>query len=234
MNNKVAILQSNYIPWKGYFDLMNQVDDFVIYDCVQYTKNDWRNRNQIKSKNGLQWLTIPVSVKSSSQLINETEVANTVWIDKHMKTIAQTYAKSECYKDYADEVLATYEAAKSLTKLSDINLLFIKWINKKLGITTNIHSSTDFNLEEDRIDRLVSICEQLNANTYLSGPAAKNYLDEQRFTDKSIAIEWMEYSGYPEYPQFGTEFQHGVSVLDLLFHTGSNAANFLERNPCKK
>jgi len=225
---KIAILQSNYIPWKGYFDLMNQVDDFVIYDCVQYTKNDWRNRNQIKSKNGLQWLTIPVSVKSSSQLINETEVANTLWIDKHMKAIAQTYAKSAYYKEYADEILAIFEAARSLTKLSDINLLFIKWINKKLGIATNIHSSTDFNLEEDRIDRLVSICEQLNADCYLSGPAAKNYLEESRFTDKSITVEWMDYSGYPAYLQFGENFEHAVSVLDLLFHVGSDSKNHLK------
>ncbi|MDX2367858.1 MAG: WbqC family protein [Colwellia sp.] len=231
---KVAILQSNYIPWKGYFDLINQVDDFVIYDCVQYTKNDWRNRNQIKSKGGLQWLTIPVSVKSSSQLINETDIANNIWAAKHLKSLTQTYSKSKYYSVYIDELAACFEAAKSLSKLSDINLLFIKWINVQLGITTTIHQATDFVLEEDRIDRLVSICEQLNVSTYLSGPAAKDYLDEQRFTDKSITIEWMDYSGYPEYLQFGPEFQHGVSVLDLLFHTGSNAANFLERNSCKK
>jgi hypothetical protein len=229
MNNKVAILQSNYIPWKGYFDLMNQVDDFVIYDCVQYTKNDWRNRNQIKSKNGLQWLTIPVSVKSSSQLINETDVADTVWIDKHMKTIAQTYAKSAHYKEYAEEILAIFEMAKSLTKLSDINLLFIKWINEKLGIKTRIHTATDFNLAEDRIDRLVNICEQLNADCYLSGPAAKDYLDESRFIDKNIRVEWMDYKGYSEYPQFGGEFDHAVSVLDLIFHTGADAKLFFNK-----
>lgn len=227
---KVAILQSNYIPWKGYFDLINQVDDFIIYDCVQYTKNDWRNRNLIKSKNGLQWLTIPVSVKSSSQLINETDVANTVWVGKHMKTITQTYAKSAHYKEYADEILVIYEASRSLTKLSDINILFIKWINKKLGITTNIHTATDFNLEEDRIDRLVSICEQLNADCYLSGPAAKNYLDENKFTDKNITVEWMSYKGYPEYQQFGENFENAVSVLDLIFHTGKDAKLFINKS----
>ena len=222
---KIAILQSNYIPWKGYFDLMNQVDDFVIYDCVQYTKNDWRNRNQIKSKNGLQWLTIPVSVKSRSQLINETEIMNTVWVDKHIKTIAHTYAKSAHYKEYADEILAIFTAAKSLTKLSDINLLFIKWINKKLGITTNIHSAVDFTLEVDKVDRLVSICEQLNASSYLSGPAAKDYLDESKFANKNIAVEWMNYKDYSECKQFGENFEHAVSVLDIIFHLGEEARN---------
>jgi len=231
---KVAILQSNYIPWKGYFDLINQVDDFVIYDCVQYTKNDWRNRNQIKSKGGLQWLTIPVSVKSRSQLINETIVANNIWADKHLKSLIQTYSKSKFYNLYIDELAACFDTAKLLTKLSEINILFINWINKQLGITTKIHLATDLILEEDRIDRLVSICEQLDASHYLSGPAAKDYLDEECFTDKGIAIEWMEYSGYPEYPQFGSEFQHGVSVLDLLFHTGNDASSFIKRSPCKK
>lgn len=226
---KIAILQSNYIPWKGYFDLINQVDDFVIYDCVQYTKNDWRNRNQIKSKNGLQWLTIPVSVKTSSQSINETEVANNLWADKHLKSILQTYSKAKFFNDYSDELIDCYKKAKSLTKLSEINLVFIRWINEKLGITTKLHSASDFQLADDRIERLVSICQQLNANTYLSGPAAKNYLEEERFTEKDIAVAWMDYTGYSAYSQFGHEFQHGVSVLDLLFHAGSDAIDFFKK-----
>jgi len=132
---KVAILQSNYIPWKGYFDLINQVDDFVIYDCVQYTKNDWRNRNQIKSKGGLQWLTIPVSVKSRSQLINETIVANNIWADKHLKSLIQTYSKSKFYNLYIDELAACFDTAKLLTKLSEINILFINFFYLLLFIT---------------------------------------------------------------------------------------------------
>jgi hypothetical protein len=229
MSHKVAILQSNYIPWKGYFDLMNKVDDFVVYDCVQYTKNDWRNRNQIKSKSGVQWLTIPVSVKSSAQLINETAVANNLWAEKHIRTLTQTYSKSRFFNEYADELRECYELAKSATKISEINLIFIRWINSKLGITTKLHSANDFELVDDRIERLVRICQQLQADSYLSGPAAKDYLDEQRFTDNSIAVEWMDYRGYPKYPQFGDEFQHGLSVLDLLFHTGTEAIKYFNK-----
>ncbi len=226
---KIAILQSNYIPWKGYFDLINQVDDFVVYDCVQYTKNDWRNRNQIKSKNGLQWLTIPVSVKRSSQLINETEVANGLWAEKHLKSLIQTYSKAKFFKDYSTELIECYQQVKSLSKLSEINLVFIRWINEKLGITTKLHSASDFKLSDDRIERLVGICQQLNANTYLSGPAAKSYLDVKCFSEKNITVEWMDYSSYPEYSQFGDNFQHSVSVLDLLFHKGSSAIDFFNQ-----
>lgn len=224
MTKKVAILQSNYIPWKGYFDLMNQVDDFVIYDCVQYTKNDWRNRNQIKSKNGLQWLTIPVSIKNSNQLINETKTANNIWTKKHFKTIEQTYAKAEFFKDYKDELKECYSQAQQLTSLSEINLLFIKWINKKLGITTSMHFAESFELPDDRIERLVSICETLNADTYLSGPAAKDYLNEDNFTNKGITVEWMNYGGYSEYKQLHGEFTPFVSVLDSLFNQSGSCA----------
>ncbi len=203
----------------------------MLYDCVQYTKNDWRNRNQIKSKNGVQWLTIPVSIKSSTQLINETEVANNLWVEKHMKTLAQTYSKAKFYGEYVDELRDCYGQVKSLTKISEINFIFIQWINKKLGITTKLHSASDFQLADDRIERLVSICQQLDANFYLSGPAAKDYLNEMSFSSQGITVEWMDYCGYPEYPQFGDEFQHGVSVLDLLFHTGNEAINYFNKKP---
>jgi hypothetical protein len=147
MPRKVAILQSNYIPWKGHFDLMNKVDDFVIYDCVQYTKNDWRNRNQIKSKNVMHWLTIPVSVKSSAQLINERVVANNLWAEKHLKTLTQTYAKARFFSEYADELRECYELVKSATNISEINLIFIRWINSRLGIDTRLHLTTGFVLD---------------------------------------------------------------------------------------
>ena len=225
---KVAILQSNYIPWKGYFDLIYQVDDFVFYDTVQSTTNDWRNRNQIKTSNGDQWLTIPVSIKSSRQLINETKTANNVWTKKHFKSIEQAYAKAEFFGDYKEELKECYNQAQQLSSLSEINLLFIKWINKKLGITTNIHFAEDFDLPVDRIERLVSICETLNADVYLSGPSAKDYLNEENFTVKGIAVEWMEYGNYSEYKQLHGDFIHFVSVLDLLFNQGAN--HFLNSN----
>lgn len=220
---KVAILQSNYIPWKGYFDLMNQVDDFVIYDVVQYTKRDWRNRNRIITPQGLLWLSIPVVVNNREQRINETKVIDTEWSKNHLTSIKHSYSKSKYFNEYYEELIECYSEASKLKYLSEINLVFIQWICKKLNINTTLHSSSDFELSQDKSERLAHICSQLSADVYLSGPAAKDYLDESRFSDKSITVEWMNYNGYPEYQQFGESFEHAVSVLDLIFHLGTEA-----------
>src|SRR4051812_22240537 len=105
---KVAILQSNYIPWKGYFDLINMVDEFIIYDDVQYTKNDWRNRNKIKTPNGLLWLTIPTRQLSLSQKIIDTQIADNHWNKKHLSTIKQFYSKAPFYKLYQSFIEELY------------------------------------------------------------------------------------------------------------------------------
>jgi hypothetical protein len=227
MNKKVAILQSNYIPWKGYFDLINQVDYFVVYDTVQYTKNDWRNRNKIKTPNGLQWLTIPVSVNNLEQHIDETCLADNRWVKKHLSSIFQNYSKAPFINDYKNELAQLYEKAKTLTLLSEVNVLFINWINSKLGITTEIKFAKDFiPLSKNRVQRLIDICKALNADVYLSGSAAKGYLDESMFNAEGINVEWMSYEGYTEYNQLHGEFEHAVSVLDLILNMGPDAKNY--------
>lgn len=224
---KVFITQSNYIPWKGYFDAINRADVFVIYDEVQYTKNDWRNRNLIKTPSGTQWLTIPVKKGNLEQKISETETANDLWRKKHWKTIVQNYQKTPYFESIAAVFEQLYlESGEKM--LSRINEQFIKAINQQLGIDTVIHHSSEFELPEDRVERLVSICSELKADTYLSGPAAKNYLDETRFKQAGIGVEWLDYSGYPEYPQRFGDFEHGVSVLDLLFNTGDEAQQYMK------
>lgn len=227
---KVAILQSNYIPWKGYFDLIDQVDYFVVYDIVQYTKNDWRNRNKIKTQNGLQWLTIPVKVNSLEQRVNETQLANNRWVRKHLNSIQQNYSKAPHLADYKNELIELYERASALTLLSDVNLLFIKWINQKLGITTEIKFAQDLVLQsENKVQRLVEICKALNADTYLSGAAATDYLDESMFNAEGIQVEWMNYQGYPEYRQLHGDYESTSSVLDVLLNQGDNAKQFILR-----
>jgi hypothetical protein len=223
MSHKVAILQSNYIPWKGYFDLMDQVDDFVIYDVVQYTKRDWRNRNKIATPHGLLWLTIPVIVESREQRIDETKIHDKNWVDKHLTSIKHNYGKSTYFNTYLDELRNCYEEVGTLDYLSDVNLVFIEWICSKLGINTRLHSSRDFELSTDKNERLANICGQLNADLYLSGPAAKDYLDESCFTEKNIEVEWMNYQGYPEYQQLFGDFEHSVTVLDAIFNLGEDA-----------
>lgn len=224
---KIAILQSNYIPWKGYFDLINMVDEFVIYDNAQYTKNDWRNRNKIKTPVGLQWLTIPVKHNSLEQSIQNTEIADKKWNIKHWRTVSQNYSNAKYFKDYKDTFEELY-LTNDLQYLSQINYKFITTINKILGINTLIRSSNEFLLSGNPTEKLLEICKQCQANIYLSGPAAKNYLDEKLAKQENIKIEWMDYDGYPEYNQLHEPFVHKVTILDLIFNEGSNAIKFMK------
>lgn len=224
---RVAILQSNYIPWKGYFDIIGSVDEFVLYDDMQYTKNDWRNRNKIKTQNGLQWLTIPVKQESLAQKINETIITQPNWNVQHWKSLAQNYAKAPHFKAYKEQFENLYMNATQM-HISEINRYFINAINTILGIKTVIRDSREFVLADGKSERLLALCQELGATTYLSGPAASDYLDESIFKEAGIHVEWMDYSGYKEYHQLFPPFEHGVSVLDLIFNEGENAENFLK------
>jgi hypothetical protein len=224
---KAAILQSNYIPWKGYFDLMNSADVFVIYDEVQYTKNDWRNRNKIKTTQGLSWLTIPVRQERLSQSILETKVHNSDWRRKHWTAISMNYAKAPFFTQYAETFNKLYLQSDELY-LSRINYDFITVINSILGINTRVVWSHDMQLVNGRTERLVHICQQLQASEYISGPAAKNYLDGRLFEQAGIRVSWMDYGGYAEYRQLYPPFVHAVSIIDLIFNEGPDAAFFLK------
>lgn len=224
---KIAILQSNYIPWKGYFDIINMVDEFILYDDVQYTKNDWRNRNKIKTPQGLQWLTIPVYQKNLEQKINETPIAKSNWCKKHWNTILNNYSKSNHFKSYKD-IFEDFYMNCNESYLSEINYKLITIINQILDIKTKIRWSHEFELECGQTERLLSICKQCNADVYLSGPAAKDYFDENLAQKENIKIEWMDYNGYREYQQLNPPFEHGVSILDLIFNEGNNAKSYLK------
>ena len=226
MSKKIAISQSNYIPWKGYFDFIARVDEFVLYDDVQYTKRDWRNRNRIKTPQGLKWLTIPVT-GGQSQSINEVAVADGDWNKKHWQTIRHMYEKAPQFEIYGGAVEHLYLNA-DMPMLSDINHYFLSNINNLLGIDTPLSWSTDYNASGDKSARLISICKQANANVYVTGPAAKAYLDVDLFKSEGISVEWMNYDGYEEYPQLYGDFEHAVSILDLLFNTGLSAIDYLK------
>ena len=228
MTKKVAILQSNYVPWKGYFDLIRSVDEFILYDEVQYTKNDWRNRNRIKTQAGVQWLSIPVRQERLEQKISETRVADSRWAARHWRAIANSYARARYFGRYAPAMEAWYREAGTLENLTDINAHFIRVVCAALGIDTHITSSCDYEIQGDRVERLVGICRQAGADVYLSGPAARDYLDETRFAKAGIRVEWMRYDGYPEYPQVFPPFEHGVTILDLLLNVGPEHAAFMK------
>lgn len=227
VNRKVAVLQSNYIPWKGYFDLIHRVDHFVLLDEVQYTKNDWRNRNRIKTPHGAKWLTIPVEFKySSRQSIADTVVAGHHWRRKHWTNLLSNYNRSPHFALYCDELEEAYLGSRRVY-LSEINCSFLRMACRWLGIHTPILNSLDYQLRVGKSDRLVDLCLKLGASEYLSGPAARNYLDERLFVEAGIKVSWMDYSGYPEYPQFHPPFEHAVTVLDILFHLGPHAPEFI-------
>jgi hypothetical protein len=224
---KIAILQSNYIPWKGYFDIINMVDEFIFHDDLQYTKGDWRNRNKIKTNLDVKWLSIPIRQEKMSQLIKDTQVVDKRWAKKHWAIIKQNYSKARYFKTYKDFFEDLYLNNTELF-LSQINYKFIFEINKILGINTTIRWSEEFDLIDGKSDKLLGICKDCNADIYLSGPAAKNYLDEGIFKTSNIKIEWMDYNNYPEYRQLFSPFEHSVTILDLIFNEGDNATKFMK------
>ena len=225
---KIAILQSNYIPWKGYFDMIAAVDEFIIYDEMQYTRRDWRNRNQIKTPQGVQWLTVPVQVKGKyEQKINETEIDGVEWAALHWKSILQNYRRAQYFDEIALWLKPLY-LLNQYTNISQLNRRFIEAICHYIGIHTKITDSTDYILNDGKTERLAALCEQAGASEYISGPSAKNYIVPEIFTDKNITLTWFDYTDYPEYPQQWGAFTHGVTILDLLFNCGSNAHQYMK------
>ena len=225
---RVAILQSNYVPWKGYFDLIAAVDHFVLYDDAQYTKNDWRNRNRIKTAQGLRWLTIPVqSGGRFGQRIRDTQVQGDTWRRSHWRTLTQSYARAPHF-GYVRAAFEELYLGGVERSLSLINRAFLERACELLGIRTAITWSHEHPLVEGRIERLLGLCAHLGAREYLSGPAARDYLDPAVFQARGITVRWMDYSGYREYPQLHGPFEHGVSVLDLLFQEGPRAGDWMK------
>jgi len=223
---KVGIIQSNYIPWRGYFDFIDSVDLFVFHDDLQYTKNDWRNRNKIKTRTGLSWLTVPVKYNRTAQLISETEIDYTQkWGQKHINMLKENYQKSPYFKDISEPFFEII--SKRHNYISELNIEIIKFIMQELSIKTPLKMSCELALTGAKTARVIDILKKNGATTYLSGPAAKNYLDENMFKENHISLEYKSYD-YPEYPQLWGSFEGAVSVLDLLFNTGTEARKFLK------
>jgi WbqC-like protein family len=228
---RVAIIQSNYIPWKGYFDILNFVDEFVIYDSVQYTRRDWRNRNRIKTPQGLLWLTIPVEVRGNYlQCIAETRVSDPRWAHRHWRTLSQNYAHAPFFDEYRLWLEELYLGSDDVL-LSAINERFIRGICEVLGITTRISLSRVKEPDGEKTERLVRLCQRAGATEYVSGPAGQSYIEEERFARAGIAVTYVDYSGYPEYPQLYPPFEPEVSILDLILNAGPHARRYMKSFP---
>ena len=229
MPKSVAIIQSSYIPWKGFFDIISQVDEFILYDDAQYTKRDWRNRNRVKTAHGSLWLTIPVQVKGRYyQRICDVEVAELGWSTAHWNTILHHYARATGFCEYREWLQGLYEEANQ-RQLSLVNMHFIAAICRFLWIETQLTWSMDYGVEgKNPTARLVHLCEKARAGIYLSGPSAKAYLNADPFEEAGIEVRYMDYAGYPEYEQLFPPFEHHVSIIDLILNTGSDATKFMK------
>ncbi len=223
---KVAIIQSNYIPWKGYFDIIHDVDVFVFLDDVQYTVRDWRNRNLIKTPNGLQWLTIPVGTDRNRK-IYEVKISDPEWAKRHWNTIVRLYAKARFFEQYRSFFEDVY-LNKKWDNLSQLNQFLITEISSKfLDIQTFFYDSRTIPSSGVKQQKLISILKHLKADIYVSGPSARNYIDIEVFKKEGIDVIYKNYDGYPEYQQLFGKFEHTVSIIDLLFNTGEEAPYYI-------
>lgn len=215
---RVVVLQSNYVPWKGYFDLVHDADVFVFYDESKYTKNDWRNRNRIVSANGAHWLTIPIAHDAVKLKINEVTINDAYWQEKHLKSLVESYRKAP-YFAQLEPFLDEFYARKKWTHLSELNRAFTEKIARFLGLQTVFKSSKDFGLSTaGPVARLLEVLDKAGATEYITGPSARDYLEEKEndFAARGITLRYKDYAGYPEYPQLGPRFEHAVSILDLI------------------
>jgi hypothetical protein len=233
----VVITQSNYLPWRGYFDLLRSADEVVLLDCVQYTRRDWRNRNRIKTAQGTTWLTVPVETKGHYlQAIDEIRIIDTQWVNKHIRTIELAYSRAPHYNELAPWLFDLLRGVSAEPLLTKVNEQLLKALCERLGITVPIRRCSEV-LDRSALrsmrptERLLAIATELGSTRYLSGPSAQDYLDIRLFEAAGIQVSWMSYDSYPEYSQLWGIFEPHVSIVDLLLNTGPEAPLYLERKP---
>lgn len=226
---RCVILQPSYIPWRGYFDQIYKADVFIFYDDVQYDKNGWRNRNRIKTSNGPLWLTIPVLHRGSvieHTPINEIQIDwSKDWMRKHWLTIRQSYSKAPYFEEYAEILETFYQTRPEF--LADFTTDLTIALARTIGIEhTRFVRASSLGASGQKTERLIELLRKIGADHYISGPSAKDYLEQEKLTENGIGLEWMTYV-YPEYAQLYPPFDPQVSILDLLFMTGSQAGRYI-------
>lgn len=228
---RVAIVQSNYVPWKGFFDLIGRVDEFILLDDVQYTRRDWRNRNRIKTPHGLLWLTVPVRTRGRfHQRIDEVLVSDPSWAQRHWSALRHAYGRAPAFGTVAPAVEALY-AACDHPLLTQVNEHLLRGVCGLLGIGTRISRGAGMPAGTDPTERLVALCQQAGATEYLAGPRSWAYLREAAFAQEGIDVTTMSYGPYPPYLQLHGPFEDRVSVLDVLFHVGTDAPSYVLTQP---
>jgi hypothetical protein len=231
---RVAAIQSSYIPWKGYFDIIHDVDLFIFYDDVQYTSRDWRTRNRIKTSSGPLWLTIPAGADRNRRVC-DVDLPDSRWQEKHWRSICHAYARAPFFRRYEDFFETAYRGTR-WDNLSTFNQFLTRAIARDLlRIDTVFRDSREYGSEGRKLDKLLDLLSRASATSYVTGPSAADYIAPARFAAAGIELIYKSYAGYPEYPQFYPPFEHDVSILDLLFQVGPEAPSYIwgwrERGP---
>tara|TARA_B100000902_G_scaffold174109_1_gene168013 strand:- start:7832 stop:8515 length:684 start_codon:yes stop_codon:yes gene_type:complete len=225
---KTAIIQSNYLPWLGYFNIISLVDNFVFYDEMQYTKRDWRNRNYIKTPEGKLLLTVPVKTKGNYQeKIKYIEIADSSWGENHLKSIIHNYKNAKYFEEIHDLIFEIL-LDKKIKLLSKLNQSLIIKISNYLELETKFFNSSKYLLNGDQTENLIEVCKDMNTTKYISGPYGKQYIDFEKFEKENINLHIFDYPVYPEYNQlWNDEFLPNLSILDCLFNCGKEARKLL-------
>jgi hypothetical protein len=225
-NKIIGILQPGYLPWLGFFEQMARVDLFVIYDDVQYEKGAWRNRNRIKTAQGVQWLTVPVRLSGEGfPLIREVGIdSRTSWRTKHVRTLCQNYAKARYFPDHGPDLCALLEQDWDL--LLDLNMVLIRWLAERLGISTELVLSSDLGIPGTGAERLIKIIRHLGCEVFYEGAAGRNYIRPETFREQGIDVVFQDYV-HPVYPQLYGDFISHLSVVDLLFNRGPESLSII-------
>tara|TARA_B110000027_G_C16122545_1_gene304198 strand:- start:16503 stop:17210 length:708 start_codon:yes stop_codon:yes gene_type:complete len=230
-NHTAVIIQPMFFPWRGQFDLQSRADTVVIFDTAQYVRGHWYNRNRIATRTGPQWISVPVDNKGHREILLKDIVItkDNRWRHKLINTVRHAYVKSPYFDLYFEEVKNLI--ASEWKSISDLSCASIFWAFEKLGKSPNFVLSSNLNIEaETAVDRLVALCQAVNSNHYISGPAAKSYIgDDDAFDRAGITLEWMSYD-YTDYPQIYDSGKTEMSILDLLFNTGPEAPKYIWSN----
>jgi len=224
---KVGTIKSNFLPWRGYFDFIREVDLFIIHDDIQYTKRDWRNRNKIKTPRGTEWITVPVNYRQTSQLIEETTIDKSKpWAQSMLNRIRNSYQKAPHFEMYFSEL--SNLLLEPAATISDLNIRLINWVCAHLEIKTPITFSRQYHPKGVKTERLIGLLKKVGATTYLSGPAARAYIEPELFEQAGIFLEYKVYE-YPEYEQLYPPFEPAVSIIDLMFMVGKHAKSYFDK-----
>lgn len=221
----VAVLQPGYLPWVGFFDQMRRADVFVYYDDVQFDKHGWRNRNRIKGPTGPHWLTVPVLHHGKPRILDVAIDERAPWARRHIGTIRQYYSEAPFLDRYVGDLEKL--CSRRWERLVDLDLALAGQMAEWLGVVgTQVERSSCLGIEGERSERLLRICQRFEATRYLSGDAAKTYLDVSLFARNGIEVIWQDFR-HPTYPQLHGDFVPYLSAIDLLLNCGERSTAIL-------